>query len=99
MPESLPFVSTIFTGAGAPPPARTNADAPPRRLTPRARMAAGPLRWHYAPTPAAILPLPPRLGVACPRLGVAASRLYLSSEAVTRFCSFGTMRTDDDHGR
>src|SRR2546422_5526337 len=67
---------TSFTGAGAPPPARTNADASPRIRLSSARRGRRRSLYLLAlgPHPQCELTLMPRLGFACPRLGTPPQR-------------------------
>src|SRR5438045_3103056 len=47
------LVVIFYTGAGAPPPARTDADTEPRSHSPRLGVAAGALTGTGVPTPSA----------------------------------------------
>ena len=66
----------FFTGDGAPPPSRTDADASPRIRMSSARHGRRRSALAVGPHPQRELTLMPRLGFACPRLGMAAGALH-----------------------
>ena len=71
----------LFTGAGAPPPARTDADASPRIHMSSARHGRRRFCTGAGPHPQRELTLMPRLGFTCPRLGMAAGALCTGAGA------------------
>src|SRR5882762_581831 len=69
-------VTTLFTGAGAPPPARTDADASPRLRLASARHGRRRFSLAPGPHPRRELTLMPRFGFTSPRLGMAAGAFH-----------------------